>query len=72
MLTDVVMPGMNGRELAKKIRATIPGVKVVFTSGYTSTVLTNYGVSEESFEFLAKPYSIRSLSRALREALARD
>ncbi|MCC6649921.1 MAG: PAS domain S-box protein [Candidatus Eisenbacteria bacterium] len=71
LLTDVVMPGMNGRELSEAIRRLRPDIRVLFTSGYAADVLMQHGVTQERVEFLAKPYSIADLSRRVREVLER-
>jgi CheY-like chemotaxis protein len=65
VFSDVVMPGMNGIDLAKTIRASHPGLPVVLTSGY-SNVLAQDGT--DGFELLHKPYSVEDLSRILRKA----
>ncbi len=69
LLTDVVMPRMNGRELAKKILKLRPNIKVLFTSGYTQNVIAHHGVLDENIEFLAKPYSLSTLATRVREVL---
>ncbi len=71
LLTDVIMPGMNGRELADKVRARRPDVKVLFVSGYTANVIVHHGVLDAEVEFLAKPYTLESLARRVREVLDR-
>jgi len=68
LLTDVVMPGMSGRKLAERLQATRPGMKVVFTSGYTDNVFQGQGV-DPAMGFLQKPFTIASLARALRAAI---
>ncbi|PIV99573.1 MAG: hypothetical protein COW42_10595, partial [Deltaproteobacteria bacterium CG17_big_fil_post_rev_8_21_14_2_50_63_7] len=69
LLTDVVMPHMNGRELAQRITETHPALKVLFTSGYTESVIAQHGLLEERLHFLPKPYSMLSLSERLRQVL---
>jgi signal transduction histidine kinase len=69
LITDVVLPGMNGRELAERIQALRPGVAVLFTSGYTRNVIARHGVLQAGIEFLAKPYSSHSLGARVRELL---
>jgi CheY-like chemotaxis protein len=69
LLTDVVMPHMNGRELASAITASRPGIKVLFTSGYARDVLGQHGVIDEGLEFLRKPYTFDELAVRLREVL---
>ncbi|MCL4233522.1 MAG: response regulator, partial [Deltaproteobacteria bacterium] len=72
LVTDVVMPGMNGRELAEKVLAERPSTKVLFTSGYTEDVVLLHGVVDRDFHFLAKPYTPQSLSAKVRSVLDRD
>src|SRR6187431_367907 len=69
LVTDVVMPGMNGRTLAERIASLLPEVKVLFVSGYTENVIVHHGVLKEAIEFLAKPYSVDQLARRVREVL---
>jgi PAS domain S-box-containing protein len=68
LLTDVVMPGMNGRELADRLAQIRPGTRVVFMSGYTEDVILQRGVSGDR-AFLAKPFTPPMLARSVREAL---
>ncbi len=70
LMTDVIMPEMNGRELANRMRALHPDIKCLFMSGYTANVIAHHGVLEESVHFLQKPFSISELSAKIREALA--
>ncbi len=69
LLTDVVMPGGSGRELAEALLALRPGLRVVFMSGYTSDVVLRRGVIEEAVRFLPKPFSPAALAHAVRSAL---
>ena len=69
LLTDVVMPLMNGRELAKRIEEMIPGLKCLYMSGYTANGIVHQAVLEDGVCFLPKPFSIRDLARTVREAL---
>jgi two-component system, cell cycle sensor histidine kinase and response regulator CckA len=69
LMTDVVMPGMNGRELADRLARVHPEMGVLFTSGYTDDVILHTGVMERNLHFLGKPFSIQALSRSIREAL---
>jgi CheY-like chemotaxis protein len=69
LLTDVVMPGMNGRELAEKLKAKQPKMKVVYMSGYTSDAIVERGVLERGLSFLQKPYTRNALMHKVREAL---
>jgi two-component system cell cycle sensor histidine kinase/response regulator CckA len=69
LLSDVVMPGMNGKELAEKIKLIHPGLKCVFMSGYTADVIAHHGVLEEGVDFINKPFSIKELASKVRKAL---
>jgi two-component system, cell cycle sensor histidine kinase and response regulator CckA len=69
LMTDVVMPGINGRELAQKLLKLQPGMKVLFTSGYTENVIVHHGVVEENLNFIGKPYSLQELAKKIREVL---
>jgi two-component system, cell cycle sensor histidine kinase and response regulator CckA len=69
LLTDVVMPGMNGRDLAKKISAIQPQIKCVFMSGYMGGVVAELGMLETDTHFIQKPFSVQTLATKLREAL---
>ena len=69
LITDVVMPEMNGRELAGRLRALKPGMKCLFMSGYTADVIAHQGVLEEGIAFLAKPFSRAELAARVRAAL---
>jgi two-component system cell cycle sensor histidine kinase/response regulator CckA len=70
LLTDVVMPGMNGRELSARLCAVRPQVKVLFTSGYGGDVVARCGVLEDGVVLLEKPYSLSTLAGHVRRALA--
>jgi PAS domain S-box-containing protein len=69
LITDVVMPGMNGRDLADGIRKLRPEMKCLFMSGYTANVIAHHGVLEKGIHFLQKPFSVKSLAAKVREAL---
>jgi len=69
LLTDVVMPDMNGKELEGRIRVMKPGVKTLFMSGYTANAIAHRGVLEKSARFLQKPFSIDTMARKVREVL---
>jgi PAS domain S-box-containing protein len=70
MITDVVMPEMNGRELAGDLQTLYPDMKILFMSGYTSNVIAHRGVLEEAVRFIPKPFSLEDLSVAVRATLA--
>jgi len=69
LITDVVMPGMNGRELAERLCQRKPDLKCLFVSGYTADIIANQGVLLEGVTFLQKPYTIRKLAARVREVL---
>jgi PAS domain S-box-containing protein len=69
MLTDVVMPGMSGGELARRLRTQRPATRVLCMSGYADDVLFRRGVQEEEIAFLQKPFTAAALSRKVREVL---
>ncbi len=71
VVTDVIMPEMHGSALAEELRRMRPGVRVLFVSGYTEEVIGRHGVMEAGVDFLAKPYSVMTLARRVREALDR-
>ena len=72
LLTDVIMPDINGRELYTQIARQYPGIKVLFMSGYTDDVIAHHGVLEQGFQFIQKPFSVQSLSIKVREVLDRS
>jgi PAS domain S-box-containing protein len=69
MVTDVVMPGMDGRALAESVRGLYPQIKVIFISGYTEEAVQRHGVLMSGSEFLEKPFSASGLLRKVREVL---
>lgn len=69
LLTDVVMPERNGRELEEQIRAICPDLKVLFMSGYTADIIAHRGVLDEGRQFIQKPFSLHTLAVRVRTAL---
>ena len=69
LMTDVIMPELNGRDLAKKIQTQYPDMKVLFMSGYTASVIADRGVLKEGVNFIQKPFSKEFLAVKVREAL---
>ena len=69
LLTDVVLPEMNGRELKTALESIRPGMKTLFMSGYTENVIVQQGMVDPQFHFIHKPFSAAGLARKLREVL---
>jgi PAS domain S-box-containing protein len=69
LMTDVVMPEMNGRDLAKSLLALNPDLKCLFMSGYTANVIAHHGVLDKGISFLQKPFSRKDLAAKVRETL---
>ena len=69
IITDVIMPEMNGRDLAERLHAINPDIKTLFMSGYTSNVIAHRGVLEEGVNFIQKPFSKKELAAKVRAAL---
>jgi two-component system, cell cycle sensor histidine kinase and response regulator CckA len=72
LLTDVILPKMNGRELAEKIKGFRPAMKCLFMSGYTANVIAHRGMLDEGVQFIAKPFSLQELSAKVRSALEKS
>jgi CheY-like chemotaxis protein len=69
LMTDVVMPEMNGRDLAKNLLSLYPDLKRLFMSGYTANVIAHHGVLDQGVHFIQKPFSLKELTAKVREAL---
>ena len=70
LLTDVVMPGMSGRDVALKLAAAQPGIRVLYMSGHTDKGIVRDGVLEPDIEFLAKPFTAEALLAAVDKAIS--
>jgi len=71
LLTDVVMPGMNGRELAGRLRVFRPGIKVLFMSAYSAETVENFGIRLAPGEpFVVKPFAVADLANKVRAVLS--
>ncbi|MDX9755130.1 MAG: response regulator [bacterium] len=69
MIADIVMPGMNGFELADHIKALKPNLKIMFISGYEADTIATYGILEDGMPFLHKPFSSDELEAKVQTAL---
>jgi PAS domain S-box-containing protein len=69
LMTDLVMPGMSGRELAEKLKTILPQLKVLFTSGYTDDAIIKHGISETKQNFIQKPFIFEGLSKKVRDVI---
>ncbi len=69
MLTDVIMPDLNGKDLYRKISRTHPGLKVLYMSGYTSNVIAHHGILEQGIQFIQKPFNVNELAAKVRQVL---
>ncbi len=72
VFTDLVMPNMNGADMAREIRRLHPETPVLFTSGYARTVLLEHGVADNDLDFLPKPYTAQTLMQRVRKALEKQ
>ncbi len=69
LMTDVIMPGITGMELAKKLHEFYPDLQVLYMSGYTANVIVHHGVLDEGINFIAKPFSLLQLAKKLKETM---
>jgi CheY-like chemotaxis protein len=72
LMTDVIMPEMSGRDLARDLLSLRPHIKCLFMSGYTADVIAQNGVLEEGMSFIQKPFSAKGLSEKVRQKLAQN
>ncbi len=69
LITDVVMPEMNGRELSQKLQSMFPNLKIIFMSGYTANVIAHRGVLDDGVNFISKPFSTMDMAIKVRNVL---
>ena len=69
LLTDLVMPGLSGRELSRRLLERRPHARVLLTSGYTDDVVVHRGMIESGMAFIQKPFTLANLLRTVREVL---
>lgn len=69
LLTDIIMPKMNGKELSDHIRQTHPDIKILYMSGYEENVISKHGILNEGLNFISKPFNSSKLSRKIREVI---
>jgi CheY-like chemotaxis protein len=69
LVTDVVMPGMNGKELVEQIKRLQPGVRILYMSGYSDDLIAHHDVPNHGTSFLAKPFSLETLGQKVRDLL---
>jgi CheY-like chemotaxis protein len=69
LLTDMVMPRLGGYELAEQLRQRIPGIRVLFMSGYTDNAVIQHGLLDSNTTFIQKPFTLLALARSVRALL---
>ena len=72
VITDLIMPEMNGHQLTEFLRAEYPDISIIFVSGYADDLIENYQMHQENFGFLQKPYSMQQLAQKIREILTKE
>ena len=72
LLSDLVMPGINGKQLFDKLKENRKDLKVLYMSGYTGDVIAHHGILDEGTEFIQKPFTIKSLSAKIKEVLQKE
>ena len=72
LITDVVMPEMNGRDLSVHLSKNHPGLKSLYMSGYTADVIAHHGVIDEGVQFIQKPFSLKDLAEKVREVIEQE
>ncbi len=71
LVTDLVMPEMNGRELSNRLHDLYPGIKTLFMSGYTANVIVHHGMLDKGVNFIPKPFTLKTLAEKIKEAIER-
>lgn len=71
LVTDVIMPEMNGRQLARQLAVVFPSMKCLFVSGYAADIVSEHGVLDRGVHFLQKPFSREELAGKVKEVLGR-
>jgi DNA-binding response OmpR family regulator len=71
LVSDVVLPNLNGKALSEKLSASYPGLKTLFVSGYTEEAISHHGVLDPGIAFLQKPFPVYALACKVRELLDR-
>jgi DNA-binding NtrC family response regulator len=72
LITDVIMPKMNGRDLAEQLQSVCPDLKCIFMSGYTADAIAHQGVLDKEVNFIQKPFSRRDLAEIVRKVLDKN
>jgi two-component system cell cycle sensor histidine kinase/response regulator CckA len=72
LMTDVVMPGISGKELAERVKSQRPGIKVLYMSGYTDQSVVKHGILETDAVLLQKPFTMATLALKLREIFSEE
>ncbi|OQX15685.1 MAG: hypothetical protein BWK76_12830 [Desulfobulbaceae bacterium A2] len=72
MVIDVIMPGMNGRDLVRQLRSSHPGLRCLFISGYTANAIAHHGVLDEDTNFLQKPFTLQGLAEKVHQVLTQS
>jgi CheY-like chemotaxis protein len=72
LITDVILPKMNGHELASRLSADKPELNILYMSGYTANVIADQGVLEQGVQFIHKPFSMPDLARKVRQAISQE
>ncbi|OGT98054.1 MAG: hypothetical protein A2079_06060 [Geobacteraceae bacterium GWC2_48_7] len=70
VLSDIIMPGMNGKDMMDKITSIRPGIKTLYTSGYSSEIISRQGLIEGNMHFIQKPFSLKVLNEKIKEVLS--